>query len=102
MKAGDMTHPMGAMAVKELYDGGKLIGWAALAKSKDTGNEPGRWFYFQTRDMTDATKADSSEWGSPMCDFCHTPDKGIILSGYPLRKAVDRVDPSASPTDVKP
>jgi cytochrome c553 len=102
MKAGNKTHPMGAMAVKELYQGDKLIGWSSIAKIKDTGDQPSQWYFYQTQDITDPTKYDTAEPGAAACTVCHVNGEDMILSGFPLKSPVERVDSAPAKSDPLP
>ncbi|MCA9678977.1 MAG: hypothetical protein H6709_07905 [Kofleriaceae bacterium] len=78
------SHPVGAAAVKELYDAGAVAGWAVMIKTRpDAGADSWYWYeVFATE--PDAAAAVSSQ-GSGSCTGCHDAGLDAVRSGWPLR-----------------
>jgi len=72
MKAGNTTHPNGSIAVKELYSGSTVNGWAIDVKADD-----GRWVFFEGF----KPKLDQYYFvgGGNLCANCHAGGTDFVL-----------------------
>jgi hypothetical protein len=78
-------HPVGAAAVKELYesDNKTLRGWAVQVKV-DADSDAGQgWYWYETLN-TDGLDPVADGRGVPLCSNCHLAGEDLILSPYPL------------------
>ncbi len=86
LAAGNKSHPVGAAAVKELYQGDKktLKGWAVNIKvDKDTAGGKG-WYSYEVFSTTNGANPAVDGKGVPLCVGCHKGGKDFILSKWPL------------------
>lgn len=86
LEAGDMTHPMGSMIVKDLFsdDGSELIGWAVMQKTHEDSDNGKGWFwaeFLSTEDSSDVPVP--AENGSALCTSCHIRGTDFVLSELP-------------------
>lgn len=87
--AGSLTscassHPVGAAAVKELYDEGVLDGWAVMVKTED-GTGAARWFWYEVfSTAADATPAFTGQ-GHDTCTGCHDGGLDAVRTRWPLQ-----------------
>ena len=73
LRAGADTHPGGSVALKELYDGAKVTGWAIDWKGSDGG-----WRFFEGFEPTvDQYFYAGTDNG---CAGCHRPGKDFVLT----------------------
>ncbi|MDB4614590.1 cytochrome P460 family protein [bacterium] len=72
MAAKNASHPIGSAAVKELYKGGKAIGWAAMIKSKSDDGKGNGWYWYEILSTTDSSKPVAASLGNNMCVGCHS------------------------------
>jgi hypothetical protein len=74
-------HEVGSIAVKEIYKGDKLDGYAVLAKHKK-GEGKDTWFFYETLGGTpDFADIKAHDVGGPAsCADCHTKGKDFIQS----------------------
>lgn len=87
--AGEMHHPKGAMAVKELYDDkGKLHGWAVSLKIETTSGDnadPNAWYWVEHIDGETTIDAPGDE----TCAGCHSGAFGqgqdYVLTTFPFK-----------------
>ncbi|MEZ4302722.1 MAG: hypothetical protein R3B70_47805 [Polyangiaceae bacterium] len=85
LSAGNAAHPMGAAAVKELYSGGTLTGWAASVKT-DTDSAGGQgWYWYEIFSTTDGSNTVAAGNGVSLCFNCHSGGDDYVLSPYPLQ-----------------
>lgn len=78
-------HPVGAAAVKELYDGDSdaPFGWAVQVKV-DADSDAGQgWYWYETLN-TDGLDPEAAGRGVPQCSNCHLAGEDLIMSPYPL------------------
>jgi hypothetical protein len=82
LAAGDATHPVGAAAVKELYSGGAVSGWAVSVKvGAGTGGQSWYWYeVFSTSSGDDPIEG----VGNSICTGCHAGGVDFVLVAYPL------------------
>ncbi|MDX2018603.1 MAG: hypothetical protein SF187_00075 [Deltaproteobacteria bacterium] len=82
LQAGNMEHPQGAAAVKELYKGGQtLLGWAVMVKIGPRSGAGDGWYFFEA----DGNRAFADGTAEPVCAQCHESGNDFILSAFPLR-----------------
>ena len=74
--AGNSEHPIGAAAIKELYDGDTIDGWAVLVKVRDDGPEELRYYWYEILGGT--IYADGED--EPGCSDCHSGGKDFVLT----------------------
>ena len=87
LAAGNDEHPMGALAVKEMFsDAGTLSGWAVMAKTQSETDGGRGWFWYEVTSASDASEIAAMGNGVSGCASCHSfRDKDMVLSGYPLK-----------------
>lgn len=78
MEAGNDTHPIGSMSVKELYKDGNLYGWALSLKTKEDDGKGNGWYWYENLSLTDGSKPVGASLGDPSCIGCHAPGKDFI------------------------
>lgn len=82
LEAGEPPHPMGAAAVKELYDGaGVRQGWAVMVKVQADSAGGDGWYWYETFDgdvFADGT-------GAGICTGCHSGGTDYVLTPFPLQ-----------------
>lgn len=80
------SHPVGAAAVKELYDGtGALAGWAAMVKIADSDGDDGNaWYWYEVFD-TEVGSSRIEGVGSSVCTPCHAAGSDYIRVPFPLQ-----------------
>ncbi len=87
LQAGNVEHPQGSVAVKEMFgDEGKLGGWAVMAKTSAQSESGKNWFWYEVTSTTDAGALPAAGNGIPGCIGCHAVGSSdLILSGWPLK-----------------
>lgn len=80
LDAGMAQHPPGAAAIKEIYTGGELDGWAVSIKL-DTGTGAEAWYWFER--FGGQIYADSA--GDETCVGCHYAGIDFVRSPFPLQ-----------------
>ena len=85
LQAGNVQHPVGSSAVKEMYDdSGQLQGWAVMVKSQDDSQGGAGWFWYEITSTTDGSTPVASGNGVPGCFGCHFGGDDFVLTSYPL------------------
>lgn len=80
------AHPVGAAAVKELFDAsGKLAGWAVSVKTAADSEGGKGWYWYEILGTTPAARVVASANGVPLCVGCHAPGSDFVLIPYPLK-----------------
>jgi hypothetical protein len=84
LEAGSSRHPIGAAAIKEVYDGlgGTVRGWAVAIKTADLGTKDD-WYWYERVPRTRA--ATTSQNGAPVCVSCHQGGHDYVLTAFPLQ-----------------
>ena len=86
LRAGRASHPVGASAVKELYDDrGALQGWAVMVKTQADSAGGKGWFWYEVTSTTEGSRPVAGGNGVPLCFGCHATGKDYFLSRYPLK-----------------
>jgi hypothetical protein len=84
LSAGGGDHPRGAGAVKELYDGDDLRGWAVSVKIADDSAGGEGWYWYEV----DGTGAGASPavdgTGADGCTGCHESGRDYVRLRFPL------------------
>ncbi len=76
------AHPMGAAAVKELYDGGdNFIGWAVEVKTDADSMGGDGWYWYEI--INDSVIVDGN--GQGLCTGCHSNGVDFFTTTYPLQ-----------------
>ncbi len=97
LAAGDATHPVGAAAVKVLYDrdddpdddpdddddDDDVEGWAVMVKVAP-GSGADTWYFYEIFSTTDPSSPVEGR-GAPGCAGCHSIGRDHFRSAYPLR-----------------
>lgn len=81
MRAGNETHPIGAVSVKELYKDRELIGWALALKSKEDDGRGNGWYWYEILSTTDDSQPIAASLGHTMCAGCHSAGTDFIRIG---------------------
>lgn len=81
--AGNKTHPIGSIAVKELYDkkdDSKHIGWALTFKAREDDRKGHGWYWYEVTSLTDGSKPIAASFGNAKCVGCHKPGVDFNLT----------------------
>lgn len=86
LAANAAQHPVGATAVKELFTGNEVTGWAVGVKTEADSRGGAGWYWYEAF-STDETPSSTIEGqGKPLCAGCHTSgSRDQVLTPYPLR-----------------
>ena len=77
-------HPVGAAAVKELYDGGgALSGWAVEVKTQATSEGGDGWYWYEILSTQGEPLIGAS--GPNFCSNCHASGSDYVLVPFPLQ-----------------
>ena len=82
LTAGNSSHPVGSMAVKELYgDGTTIRGYSATIKTgPDTEGLGEDWYFFTNFDGEEVTATN----GASACVNCHMAGSDYVQTGFPF------------------
>lgn len=78
MRAGNKSHPIGSMSVKELYKDETLTGWALSLKSKEDDGKGSGWYWYEVLSTIDGSKPVAAGLGHQLCIGCHSPGRDFI------------------------
>ena len=78
MAAGNKSHPIGSMSVKELYEDENLIGWALSLKAKEDDGKGNGWYWYEVLSTTDSKNPVAASLGNSNCIGCHAPGRDFI------------------------
>lgn len=82
LAGGDLAHPQGAAAVKELWgDGNTRIGWAVEVKVAAESQSGDGWYWYEKIDQT----VYGGDVGVALCTNCHGGGVDYVLTPYPLQ-----------------
>ena len=76
------AHPRGAAAIKELYSGSTLSGWAVMVKT-GSGTEASDWYFYEVFSTTEGSSPAADGNGLPGCASCHSAGVDFIRSSAP-------------------
>ena len=77
------THPVGSAAIKELYRGDDLTGWAVSVKVADEAGSNENWYWYEVfSTTTNNPVADSTN--APGCSGCHGGGTDFVLTSGPF------------------
>lgn len=81
------AHPKGVAAVKELYEQGKLNGWAVSVKVADDSADGRNWYWYEVLSTAPDAKAPYQGKGFELCRDCHFERGGndLVQSQFPLK-----------------
>lgn len=81
------AHPKGVAAVKELYEKGKLSGWAVSVKLADDSDDGRNWYWYEVFSTARDATAQYQGKGFEVCRDCHSERGGNdhVQSPFPLR-----------------
>lgn len=87
LKAGNVSHPKGAVAVKQLYEADLKTpaGWAVMQKVEDSSQGGRGWYWFEVFVSQNGFRYIADGKGVQLCTGCHAPGKDFILTKYPLQ-----------------
>lgn len=85
LAAGDASHPVGSAAVKEMYSGDALVGWAVYVKTQAETDGGNGYYWYEVSSTTDPTRVVAEGNGAPVCISCHATGQDFTLSAFPLR-----------------
>lgn len=86
LRAGNVDHPAGAAAVKEMFDAdGVLEGWAVMVKTAAASDGGDGWFWYETTNVEDRSDIVAAGNGVTLCYSCHAAGDDFVLTGYPLK-----------------
>ena len=82
LAGGDLAHPQGAAAVKELWgDGNTRVGWAVEVKVAAESQGGDGWYWYEKIDQT----VYGGDVGVALCTNCHGGGVDYVLTPYPLQ-----------------
>ncbi len=86
LAGGLRAHPVGAGAVREIYDAapGALIGWAAAVKVEPDGGQPA-WLWLELLDVSPGAMPSVAQVDAPGCLGCHGDGVDSVQTTVPLR-----------------
>lgn len=78
LQRNDRTHPVGSMAVREVYapDLTTLRGWGVALKTAEK-TLPGSWYWFESFNLESAAPL-VADHGAPGCVSCHSSGTDFI------------------------
>lgn len=77
------SHPVGSAAIKELYRGDALLGWAVSVKVADVAAGTQNWYWYEVfSTTTNDPVADSTS--APGCSGCHSGGTDFVLTPGPF------------------
>ncbi len=77
MEAGNKEHPVGSVAVKELYKDDGLIGWATAVKAK-SGERGNGWHWYENTNTENSDNPVAAGLGAGKCVGCHSAGTDFI------------------------
>lgn len=86
LKAKGKEHPDASAAVKEMYQNGKLWGWAVMIKTAPKSNDGKNWYWYEVKSTTDGSKTVAKANGVELCVDCHDSGNDMVLTKYPFKK----------------
>jgi hypothetical protein len=85
LAAGNAEHPKGSAIVKEMFTpDGDPNGWAVMAKTHEKTDEGKGWFWYEVTSNSDATKIAAVGNGVYGCAVCHTNERDMVKTTFPL------------------
>jgi hypothetical protein len=78
-------HPRGVGAVKELYDGDDLSGWAVSVKIAEDSAGGDGWYWFEVFDTAPGASPAVDGTGAGSCTGCHDDGQDYVRVPFPLR-----------------
>lgn len=85
ISAGNEAHPVGAAAVKELYEDGVVTGWAVYVKTQAESDGGNGFYWYEVFSATDPSAVAVDGQGEPGCTGCHSAGRDFTLSSFPLQ-----------------
>ena len=83
---GADSHPVGAAAVKELYDSSdQLSGWAVSVKTQPDSQHGQGWYWYEILGVESTGNVVANGNGVALCYGCHTPGQDFVLIPHPLK-----------------
>jgi hypothetical protein len=79
------NHPAGAAAVKELYSGAELQGWAVGVKTAPDSAAGDNWYWYEIFSVTDPSNPVAAGLGVGLCSNCHAGGQDFVLTPFPLQ-----------------
>lgn len=83
--AGTGEHPRGAAAIKELYTGDTLRGWAVAIKLEDASRGGAGWYWHEVFSTSPTAAPDYGGVGLTLCTSCHGAGHDYVMTPFPLR-----------------
>jgi hypothetical protein len=86
LEAGNETHPVGAAAVRELYESDLETqrGFGVLVKTEEQGPDGAAWFFYEIFSTTPGAPYSIAKNGAPGCVTCHQQGVDFVQSELPL------------------
>jgi hypothetical protein len=81
---GDGLHPRGVGAVKELYDGDTLRGWAVSVKIAEDSAGGDGWYWYEVFDTSADAAPATDGTGAGICTNCHGSGEDYVRVSFPL------------------
>jgi hypothetical protein len=84
--AGAGEHPKGATAIKELYSGAAVSGWAVEIKVADRSDAGKGWFWYEVFSTQPNANPAAAGTGVGLCTGCHGQGgRDYVLVPFPLQ-----------------
>jgi hypothetical protein len=80
----EASHPIGATAVKELFDGEGVRGWAVMIKTRP-GPGADAWYWYEVFSTAPDAEPAISAQASGTCVGCHDGGLDAVRTRWPLR-----------------
>lgn len=85
LSAENEAHPVGAAAVKELYEDGVVTGWAVYVKTQAESDGGNGFYWYEITNASDPSTVIADGQGEPVCTGCHAAGRDFTLSSFPLQ-----------------
>jgi hypothetical protein len=84
LAAGADVHPRGVGAVKELYDGDDVRGWAVEVKVADDSASGAGWYWYEVFGTSAASEPVVDGTAADGCTGCHGRGTDFVRVAFPL------------------
>ncbi len=80
----EASHPVGSAAVKELYTGDAIRGWAVMIKT-EAAQGAASWYWYEVFDTAPGAEPAVAGQAHDTCTGCHDGGLDAVRSSWPLR-----------------
>jgi hypothetical protein len=85
LAAGNESHPRGVGAVKELYDGDDVRGWAVEVKVEESSAGGAGWYWYEVFGTAANAEPVVDGTGADGCTGCHGRGADYVRVPFPLQ-----------------